>query len=225
MPWGMTAGAITESEKSSGAKEIVFVKMELDSGDVRLWNGKGSIDFNSETYTGLGDFGQISEIVSSIDTRPFSISFEVSGIIGTNDMIAEAEAEDIIGRAITIWVGYLDDNYDIVADPTIEFRGRLDTMPIILGETLTVGITAESRLADWYRSKIRRFTDGDQKQEFPSDKGYEFSIVGLSREIIWGGVKAGGESGGAISTSNTSTDTQLAAASWARYQYIQNYVR
>ncbi len=205
MAWGMTAGAITESEKSSGAKEIIFVKMELDSGDIRLWNGKGSTDFGGEAYTGLGDFGQISEIVSSIDARPFSISYELSGIVGTNDMIAEAEAEDVIGRAITIWIGYLDSSYALVSAPTIEFRGRMDTMPIKLGATITVGVTAESRLADWYRSKIRRFTDRDQKQEFPSDKGYEFSIVGLSREIIWGGVKASGEGGGTLSPSVTTT--------------------
>ena len=207
MAWGMTAGAITESEKDSEAKEIIFVKMELDSGDIRLWNGKGSIDFAGETYTGLGDFGQISEIVSSVEARPFSISYEVSGIVGTNDMIAEAEAEDVIGRAITIWVGYLASNYTLVANPTIEFRGRMDTMPIALGETLTVGITAESRLADWYRSKVRRFTDRDQKQEFASDKGYEFAIVGLSREIIWGGVKASGEGGGTLSPTVTATYT------------------
>ena len=204
MPQDMTAAAITESEKGSGAKEVIFIKMEFDSGTVRIWNGRQSFSFDGETYTGLGDIGQISQITSSMETRPFAISIELSGIIGTNDLIAKAEAEDVIGRAITIWVGYLDSNYALIADPVIEFRGRMDTMPIFIGETLTVVITAESRLADWYRTKVRRFTDRDQKLLFSSDKGYEFSIDGLTREIIWGGVKASGEGGGAISpTLNT----------------------
>jgi len=43
----------------------------------------------------------------------------------------------------------------------------------------------------------------DQKLQFPNDKGYEYSIVGLTQEIVWGGQKASGEGGGALSPTVT----------------------
>lgn len=203
MPQDITALSISASEADKDTKELILVKMEFDSGDIRIWNGSGPLTFDSEVYTGFGDLGQISQITSSIEARPYSISIQVSGIIGDKDMIAKAEAEDVIGRPLSIWIGYLDSNYVLIADPVLEFRGRMDTMSIEIGKTLSVVITAESRLSDWKRSNIRRFTDPDQRLDFPNDKGYEFALDSLERQITWGGVVAGGVGGGPISPNHS----------------------
>lgn len=203
MPQDMTAGSISASEADSGTKELLLVEMKFDSDTVRIWNGSGPIIHETNTFTGLGDLGQISQVVSSIETRPFSISIEVSGIIGDKDMIAKAESEDVIGRPISIWVGYLDANYVLISDPVLEFRGRMDTMSILLGTTISVAITAESRLTDWRRTNVKRFTNADQILDFPLDKGYEFATDALERTINWGGVPASGVGGGPISPTNS----------------------
>ena len=55
------------------------------------------------------------------------------------------------------------------------------------GETASISVTAESRLIDLNRAKERRFTDNDQKIDYPDDKGLQH-IQGLQeKQISWGG--------------------------------------
>lgn len=197
----ITAATKTESLKSSGAKIISLVKMSFDSGTVRFWNGRGDKDFGGETYTGFGDLGTISLVSESVEQRPSSATIELSGIPGTVDMVAKAESENVLGREISIWLGFLDDNYVLIADPILVFRGLMDTMPIQIDKTLTVGVTAENRLVDWDRARIRRFTNADHQLRYPADDGFEFVSDSIEREVIWGGVPAGGVGGGPIASS------------------------
>ena len=50
-----------------------------------------------------------------------------------------------------------------------------------------MSVTAESRLIDLDVTRERRYTDADQKIDFPDDKGLEFIADIQDKEIIWGG--------------------------------------
>ena len=80
-------------------------------------------------------------------------------------------------------------------------------MDIKLGKTATVNITAESRLIDWARPRIRRYTNADQNERFPGDKGFEFVSDTTDKEIVWGAIIASGEGGGAVSTGSGGVTT------------------
>jgi hypothetical protein len=54
-------------------------------------------------------------------------------------------------------------------------------------ESSTMSVTAESRLIDLDVTRERRYTDADQKIDFPDDKGLEFIADIQDKEIIWGG--------------------------------------
>ena len=194
----ITGATSAESQKSSGAKPIVFAKLEFDSGDVRVWSGVGDIPFEGEIYSGLGDLGKISPIEEGIEQRAFGISLTLSGI--PPSAISLALDEDVQGRDAQVWLGFLDDDYALIADPVLMFRGRMDTMGIKLGDQGLVTVTAESRLVDWDRPQIRRYTDASQRERFPGDRGFEFVNQAVEREINWGGVVAGGQGGGVIAT-------------------------
>lgn len=62
---------------------------------------------------------------------------------------------------------------DIVADPAGPFVYRMDTMEIEAGSTATIVVRAESRLADWDRPRVRRYTDEDQQTLYSGDKFFE----------------------------------------------------
>jgi hypothetical protein len=68
------------------------------------------------------------------------------------------------------------------------FSGRMDVMTINeQGESCTVSLTAESRLIDLERSRVRRWTSEDQKQIDSTDKGFEFINSLQEAAIQWGG--------------------------------------
>ena len=181
----LTAGVITESKKATGAKPFLLTKMQFDSGDFRVWSGRGDLTFNAEIYKGLGDLGKISQIEEGIEQRAFGTAFQLSGIPPSN--ISLALSEELQNRKLEVWLGFFDSDYILVVDPILLFRGRMDTMDVKLGKTATIVVTAESRLIDWARPRIRRYTDGDQQERFPGDLGFQFTSDAADKEIVWGG--------------------------------------
>ena len=192
----ITAATKTESLKSSGAKPIALIKLQFDSGDTRVWSGRGDITFNAEVYTGIGDLGRISVIEEGSEQKAFGVVLEISGVPASH--ISLALNEDVQGRTAQVWLGFLDDNYTLVANPTLIFQGRMDTIGGSLGETGVVIVTAESKLIDWDRPNGLLYTDSAQRELFSGDKGLEFVNEAVEREIIWGSTVVGGQSGGAV---------------------------
>lgn len=181
----LTAGVVTESKKATGARPFLLAKLEFDSGDLLVWSGRGDLIFDSETYLGIGDFGKVSEVEEGIDQRAFGIALELSGI--PSSTVSLALSEELQNRTAQLWLGFFDSDYTLVTDPVLLFRGRMDTMDVKLGKTATVVVTAESRLTDWGRPRIRRYTDGDQQERFPGDEGFQFISDAAEKEIVWGG--------------------------------------
>ena len=64
--------------------------------------------------------------------------------------------------------------------------GRMDTMSWSEGETATVSLTVESRLADLERPRARRYTDSDQQAEYPGDLAFQYVQSLVEKEITWG---------------------------------------
>jgi hypothetical protein len=83
----------------------------------------------------------------------------------------------------------------LVADPFLAFEGRFD-VPEILdeGETAVITASGESRLIDLDRVRARRYTDEDQKLDFPNDLGFEYVPKIQDKEIFWGTLIPGTQS-------------------------------
>ena len=110
----------------------------------------------------------------------------LSGI--PSSLIATALAEDYMGRVATVWFGTLDSSGALVADPEPVFGGLIDSMPITdAGETATIELQIENRLARLENTSTRTFTPEDQALAFDGDKGLDF-VVALNdgRKLIWG---------------------------------------
>ncbi len=180
-----TLTAATKAESQAAVLRPVWLaKLAFDSGTTRVWSGRGDITFDSEVYQGVGDVGSIGAVEESVEHKAFGITLRLTGIPAA--MLSIALGEDVQGRTAQVWIGFLDGNYQLVADPVLVFQGRMDTMDPSLGETVTVTLTAESRLIDWYRPRVRRYTDADQQERFPGDKGLEFVNEATEKEIFWG---------------------------------------
>ena len=57
------------------------------------------------------------------------------------------------------------------------------------GETASISLSAESRLIDLERARVRRFTDNDQQNQFSGDTSLRFVASLQDKEIAWGLVK------------------------------------
>jgi hypothetical protein len=172
-------------------RPVFFVEIGVSSGTVRLWSGVGPILWDSNTWTGAGKLGKIGGITETTEVQAQGLELELSGV--APDLLGYALTEIRHGKDCKIWLGAKDDNNAIIADPAQAFAGRVDSChldeagEIVNGKkTSTIRLTAESRLVELHRAKVRRYTHEDQQVDYSGDLGFEY-VAGLQElNLIWG---------------------------------------
>lgn len=186
----LTAGMLSEIA-AARLSPILLYEGEFVSGTIRYWTGYGNISWNGYTWTGLGAILSISAIEETSQVKASGVNVKLSGI--SSSIIGTALSECRLGKVGRIYFGCLDSSGNVVADPYLAFSGRLDVPTIIAeGETCTVSVTYESKLIDLQRAVERRYTDEDQKVDYPTDRGFEFVAALQEKEVTWGGKKQNG---------------------------------
>lgn len=173
--WIKNAGGATAYEKDWSA--ILY-------GTIRLTNAGYNFTWGGYTWIGAGNLGSISPLEEGQDLQMYGCTLTISGI--QSRYIAESFDTNYSGRAATIWIAPLDANYQIIADPVIAFKGKMDTMPIRLGKESAIQVTVESDLVAWERGKARIFGHSDQQSEYAADMGFEFVSQMVEKEIYFG---------------------------------------
>ena len=177
--------AVNTILESDNLSPFLAVDLAFDGGHFVCWTGYGNISFGGTTFIGGGDFLNVSQISETAEIQANGINVTLSGI--PSDLISSALNETYQGRPAKLYLGVLDANGAVVADPYLIFSGRMDTMGIEdSGDTANISLTAESRLIDLERSRERRYTSEDQKIDYPNDKGLEFIADLQDKEIVWG---------------------------------------
>jgi len=163
---------------------VIFVYLDFATDPVYVNSTVLSIPWNSEVWVGVNGIGDVTNISESSELSAAQVSFTLTGI--PRDLITVATDQDYQGRDVTIYFGVLDSNHDLDGSPSTVWKGRIDTMSIELGQFATVTVTAENRLADWQRPRIRRYSHQDQQLRFPGDLGFEFINTMADVELKWG---------------------------------------
>lgn len=180
-------------------RPIFLCQLAFPSGNVNLWSGIGDLTVDSVDYVGAGTLLGVSDISESSDVQANGIRVSLSGI--ASSIITKARDEDYQGRELKILLGAMDSSNSVIDDPVVVFSGFMDTMTINdAGETAVISVTAENRLIEFEKTRVRRYTAEDQKIDYPNDKGLEFVAEMAEKEIIWGrnsvGASGGGNGGG-----------------------------
>ncbi len=177
------SGAVEAVLAGEHVPYVMFVYLATDV-PVRVNSAPYAIAWDGHDWLGAGLLGGVSPVEEGGALQMYGINLTLSGI--PPEYIATALGSHYQGRDCKIWLAPLDAAMQIVADPVLVFSGRLDVMNIELGQTATISVSAESRLTDWQRPRISRYTHEDQKARYPDDKGLEFVAKTAEMEIIWG---------------------------------------
>lgn len=163
---------------------LVLIDLDFASGHVYLCNAPYNFTFAGNVYLGAARCGAIEDLPESSDLSMSGIRLTLTGVDPA--YVSLALAEPFQGRPCTVSIAALDSNYQILPDPVVPFKGRLDMMDIDMGETATITVTVESRLTDWNRPAIRRYNHEDQTALFPTDKFFEYIPQMVEKPLLWG---------------------------------------
>ena len=103
-------------------------------------------------------------------------------------MVSTALGQVQQGRSCQLFLGALNITTGaLIADPYELFAGFTDVTVIEENaESATISISAENRLIDLERPRVRRYTDEDQKSEYSTDVGFEFVPSLQDKVIVFG---------------------------------------
>lgn len=184
----MSGRAITTPSQTALAdgqvRAVVFVEMDYPSGFLRLNTSGVPLNWNGYEWLGAGKLGSVEPIAEGSTLEARGLQFTITGLESAN--ISIAVGQQYQGRACNVWLAPLDENYAVIPDPVLIFSGRLDVMDVEIGETATISVTAESRLADWDRPRVRRYNAEDQKLTDVTDLGLDFVPAMVEKELLWG---------------------------------------
>jgi hypothetical protein len=163
---------------------VVFWTVDLlfDSPNaVYMWSGLGDLDLNGQTYVGVGDLLQISELRESSDIASYGATLTLSGI--PSDMVDLALAEPYQGRKAIVKFGVIQNGSYNTATT---YTGEMDQMNIqYTPDTVTIALDVESRLVDLQRARIRRYTDADHQSRFEGDIAFSFVTRLQNESLEW----------------------------------------
>ncbi len=186
----LTGAIDTELGQSTTAPRWL-VKMEFDSGDVRLWNGLGDLTAFGEVYTGAGRLASIEPIQETQETVASGVRMSLH-IQPTTDQQDAVDAilnialgEEYQGRPVTIWQAQIDHtDGSLIGDPFIRFKGKMDVMEDSeLPGSAIITISAENRLIDLERSRRDTYTPESQKAKHAGDTFFDDVAALQNREI------------------------------------------
>jgi hypothetical protein len=191
------ATGVEEALTSAVVRPAYLCDVEFETGTLRLWTGVGQLQWGGNTYTGAGNLAGVSEIIETQDSRAEGIRLSLSGVPSSTVSLVLQSARQ--GRPVRLWLALFDESNAMIGEPVAAFDGLLDVPQIDdAGETSTISITAESRLIDLRRARVRRYTNEDQQLEYLGDLGFQYVNRAAS-----GFVRFGGGGGGASRLSPT----------------------
>lgn len=165
--------ASVESALVAGVvRPAYLVEIETVSGVNRFWTGNYTLTWDSKTWVGTGELGQLQIGAETVDLAAQSTVLTLSGV--PSSLVSDVLGEFRQDQPVTIYLAFLDASEAIIADPFIAYQGFTDLASLTDGGSeATIQVTVDSRLRVLQRACTRRYTDMDQQSEYPGDLGFE----------------------------------------------------
>jgi hypothetical protein len=170
---------------SALGRPAIFVAADFVDGTTYVWSGLGPIDWNGQTWTGIGSLGSVSTIEEGANVQARGATLTLSGLDPA--ILAKVMTQYKVTAPVTIWLGLRDATGALIPDPIISFRGRMDQPTLTVnGPSGTLQINCENRLLDMNISVEKRYSDQDQKNLYPDDRGFEWVNAIQNITLMWG---------------------------------------
>jgi|SRR5579875_1566294 len=166
-------------------RPIILVQATFASGAIYVWSGIGDLNWNGQTWKGLGQFGKITPINETTTGEARGMTLELSGVPA--DLVGDALNEINAQSPVVIYVGFMDTSGNVIVNPEQRWKGLMDATHIAeAGTTATLQINVESKLIDLGRARERHYTHADQQIDWPGDNGFVY-VNGIQElDVIWG---------------------------------------
>ena len=192
---------------------LPLVHLDFANDPVYAWGGVGDLNWDGQTWLGIGNLGEIGTIQSDIKGSIPSLELSLNHIDG--DVLASARNQTFMGRRGRVWIGVFDENINLISNPALFFAGEISNLTITDGEDPSISVVIDSRLTLLKRVRPTYRTPEAHLQQLAKqgidirDRFFEFVPSLLNKTVYWGlkepnagRARFGGGGGGGGSTGN-----------------------
>jgi len=185
----MTRDISTEASAHLDQKVIrpsIFLELKLDTGDINVWSGIGTINFLSKDWLGLGEFGGITRVIEPTDLSEGIIKATLSHLSAsqTRDIAQEFKTGEPVGREYSLFAVFFKTNNQIDSNILLS-KGFIGEVNFQDGQTGALIIELVSDATKLQRTEFFRMDDQHQRFLFPGDLGMQF-VTDLDQQVLWG---------------------------------------
>ena len=182
-------GSAFGTQLTSGSlRPFYAIKMNFTSGTLLLATTYANLVIGGNTYLGSGNILSVAPITETSDTRATGLEIVLNGL--DTSILSAGLTEDTQGMVVEVYFGVLTttDNADAVVDTPYQiFSGFIDSMVLQEnGETSNLKFMIENKLITLEIPTDRRYTDQDQDNFYPGDKGCNFVTSLQDKSVAWG---------------------------------------
>jgi hypothetical protein len=184
---------------------VSFAKLEFPSGTVYVHNSLGTYTWGGQDWLGVGDLGSISPVEEGIDVSPYAITLTLSGLDAT--ISGAALTEDYFMHPVTVYMGVLDADDSLLADPTPIWSGFMDQMNLSVGSDGgdAIQLIAESELSRFDVARNLMYTNAAQQERYSGDLFFSHIHKVQGAKFDWGAKSAGSAGVTEVDTGTTPT--------------------
>lgn len=146
----------------------VFVKIDLGSEVVRVWDGQGSQIADAQTWIGASEIGAIEGLETDDAIRSSGITLSLSGIPSDSidaGVVERTRAVAYKGKALDVYYGVFNVDTGAVIGALIPvWGGFCDVMTFSYGETFSCVLPAERYDSVMRRTNGARMTTASHNQ-------------------------------------------------------------
>lgn len=167
---------------------VMFAKLEFPGGaTMYVHNGLGTYTTSdSQDWSGLGSLAQVGKVEEGMDVSPYALQLTLSGLDTT--LASKALTEDYYLSPVTLYVGLLNDDDELIGDPTEFWAGFMDQMSVSVGNESgdAIQLTCESELSRFDKSRNLMYTNVGQQKRFSGDLFFNHIHLIDGLKINWG---------------------------------------
>lgn len=168
---------------------VLFAAFNFVSGFVRLTSWDSDIAWGGNAFQSIGKFAGFSDYEETADLTSAALTFTLSGVDAS--LMSTVLTEKYHNRDVSMWVGWLDSNNNLVDTPYLLWEGFMDSMQIHSDEgQAAISLICESRLLLLAKSAGWGYSDVHQKQFFVGDSFFNL-VASLPNKVVdWGAPSA-----------------------------------
>jgi hypothetical protein len=165
-----------------------LVEMHFTTGVLRLSTLPQNIVWNTYTWTGIGNLGDIEEVktTSNAEARSISLTLNISNPVLF--AMANGGIDTYRGQDVNIYYAVMNPECTtILSTPRLSWFGVMDVVQCKVNEdgTGVVSMKCEPHSININRNNTKRVSNEQHQREFPGDLCYQYLEDLIGKPTVW----------------------------------------